>query len=712
VAHGEHSDPPRSGARRSLSSRVVRARARSSEHLVVQFFERPDHLFVLLVDVLLGPDLDVLVHVDYGHRVGDAARFADLLGDGDPPLRVHRRGDVGEPREAEGELLFLSLIGLAKRLEVPCPLRFRPDLDVGRVLETRDAVQDVRIYKGDNPSSYGGRLSSLIDVRMADGMTSGFGGTGEIGLISSKLTLQGPMIKEKLSFHLSGRRSYADLLMPYLNPPEYKDTRIYFYDTYGKLSARPSPGHTLELSVYSGRDVFRNDYAYSCYGNRMASLQWEFKGRNNLKGGTGITYSDYGYQLGTFHENKANSFEWKSDIKEFGFRQFFNLTFSSSQSLDFGFQLKHHLFDPCRIRGKGENSLLNDYTLTLGRAYEGSVYAEHAVRLSPGVNITYGIRLTGFADQASLLHKNEAKHLDSDQNKSIRDTKQHRLSGGPEPRLKVRWKVTGKWWMVLSYSRNQQFIHLANTSLAGNPLDVWFPSDEKIPPEISDQVVLGISGPLNRERLRLSFDAFCKKMTRSLEFEDHARLMGEENLAGHIVQGEGWAGGLEFMLAKDAGRFNGWISYAFTRSFKKFAEINNGESFPSSYDIPHDIAVVLNYSVSGRVNISAAWVFTSGKPYTAPATAAFINGTTVPLYASRNSSRAPDYHRLDLSMTVRNKPGRKFKSEWIFSVYNVYNRKNVMSLQFIPEEQNVFDLELNRNYLFPIMPSVSYRIMF
>jgi hypothetical protein len=166
------------------------------------------------------------------------------------------------------------------------------------------------------------------------------------------------------------------------------------------------------------------------------------------------------------------------------------------------------------------------------------------------------------------------------------------------------------------------------------------------------------------------------------------------------------------MLAKDAGRFNGWISYAFTRSFKKFAEINNGESFPSSYDIPHDIAVVLNYSVSGRVNISAAWVFTSGKPYTAPATAAFINGTTVPLYASRNSSRAPDYHRLDLSMTVRNKPGRKFKSEWIFSVYNVYNRKNVMSLQFIPEEQNVFDLELNRNYLFPIMPSVSYRIMF
>lgn len=575
-----------------------------------------------------------------------------------------------------------------------------------------DAIKEVQVFKGNNPSALGGRLSSVFDVKMADGMTPEIQGVTEIGLISSKLTLNGPIIKEKLSFNISGRRSYADLFMPYLNPPDYKDTRIYFYDTYGKLTACLSPGHTLSLSTYLGRDVFRNHYAYSGYGNKMASLQWEFKGKNGLNGGSGITYSDYTYQLGTYHANKPNSFSWESGIKEYGFRQYFNMPISSSQTLDFGLQLKYYHFDPYIITGKGQNSLLNDYTLAMGQGFEGAIYAEHSFQLSPRFKVKYGIRLTGFTDPASLLRINKSDALDDHPSDKNTGNWHENISGGPEPRLRISYRFFREWWAGLSFSRNQQFIHLANTSLAGNPLDVWFPSDDKILPERSDQVVLGINGPFIKGKIKLSIEAFYKKMNRSHEFQDHARLIGEVDFSDEIIQGEGWASGLEIMLIKESGKVSGWISYAYTRSFKKFHEINNKQPFPSSYEIPHDVSAVISYTISERFNMSAAWVFSSGKPYTAPASAAYISGIIVPVYASRNSSRAPDYHRLDLSLTLCSKPSRKLNSEWIFSVYNVYNRKNVMNLQLIPEENNAFDLKLNRNYLFPILPSVSYRVKF
>ncbi len=576
-----------------------------------------------------------------------------------------------------------------------------------------DAVKEVTLYKGDIPAAYGGRLSSLLDIRMRDGNARYFSATGSIGTVSSKLTLEGPLVKDRTTFLVSGRRTYADLFLPLAKNEEIRDNRLYFYDLNLKLTHQINEKNRLFLSGYAGRDIFKNPFALMGFGNRTASLRWNHLFSPKLFFNLTLLRSEFDYEIGTL-EADENSFRWTSLLRDHAFRADFTHYLSVAQTLRYGFNATHHRFFPGDVRGVGDLTRFPDYILPDSRALEQAFYLSDEVKLNNRFFVKAGLRLAFFRNMGpGTYYRYNEDYLPSD---SVVFGKGEIVNTylRPEPRLAFTFLLNDKSSFKGSLSRTAQFLMLAQNSTAGNPLDIWFPASPNVKPQISDQVALGYFRNSGKGMFEFSAEAYYKIFRQVTDFKDHAWLILNRHLEGELRFGKGSAYGIETLVRKTEGHLTGWLSYTWSRSFRQIAEINEGRQYPAPFDKPHTVNVVASYDPGRRVAGSVTWVYATGLPVTFPTGRASFGDLLIPVYSDRNEYRMPDYHRMDLSLTFKgkSKPGKKWHSEWNLSVYNLYDRHNTWSINFIRDDIHPDVTYAEKTYLFSVIPAITYNFKF
>jgi hypothetical protein len=576
-----------------------------------------------------------------------------------------------------------------------------------------DAIKDVRLYKGDIPASSGGRLSSLLDVRMKDGNSKKLEGTGGIGTISSRFTLEGPIIKDVSSFIVSGRRTYIDLFFPLLKNKDIKDTRIYFYDLTTKINYTINENNRIYISGYFGRDILKYTTAGFGYGNQTLTLRWNHLFSKKLFLNTSAIFSKYDYYLGS-KMNDASSFKWESDMKDYSLKFNFNYYLNPANSIQFGLQSTYHRFNPGIARGEGSQSLMNEIKIPDNYAIEHGLYAMNEQIITPELTVKYGIRLSVFQN----IGKATVFHYDNKYNSTgstIYDSGDlFNTYAKLEPRVGVTYAFNQSNSIKSSYSRTFQYVQQASNSQGGTPLDIWFPASPNVKPQRSDQFAIGYFNNSKDNTIESSAEVYYKKLYNVVDFKEFANLLLNEKLDGELRIGKGRAYGLELMSRINHKNLGGWISYTYSRTFRTIPTIENGREYRAPYDKPHNISIVFSYDMSSRITLSANWLYSTGQPFTAPVGRAEILGSLIPFYSQRNGERYPDYHRLDLAISIKPKKNqnRLWKGEWNISIYNVYNRKNAWAINFIQDPDNGNITYAEKTYLFPIIPSVNYNFKF
>ena len=576
-----------------------------------------------------------------------------------------------------------------------------------------DAVKDIKLYKGDIPADYGGRLSSLLDVRMKDGNMKKFSGSGGIGTISSRLTLEGPIIKDRTSFLIAGRRTYADIFLPFAKQEDVRKSTMFFYDFNAKLNHIFNEKNRLFVSAYLGRDVFENPFAGMAFGNQTYSVRWNHLFSGKLFSNFTLIHSRYDYELGT-PEGEANSFSWKSRMKDYSAKADMNYFITPEHTLKFGLISTYHDFEPGNARGLGDNSLFTEFIMPSSYALENGLYLSAESSVGDRWNFKYGLRFSSFHNIGPATIYNYSEDYVALDSTVYGSGDFFNYFGGLEPRLAMSFMLNDVSSLKASYSRTRQYIHLAQNSTAGTPLDVWFPSSPNVNPQISDQVALGFFRNLWGDRLEASIEAYYKKIDNAIDFRDHASLLMNRYMEGELRIGEGTSYGLEFLVRKNTGRLNGWISYTYSRTERVVPEINNGDAYVAPYDRPHDLAIVLNYEISKRIWVSGNWVYTTGLPVTFPTGRFEYMGNIAPVYSNRNAYRMPDYHRLDLSVSLagKDKPQRKWRWDLNLSAYNAYARKNAWTINFVQDELDPNVTHAEMTYLFSIIPALTFNFHF
>ena len=575
-----------------------------------------------------------------------------------------------------------------------------------------DAIKDVKLYKGDIPARYGGRLSSVLDVRMRDGNMKRFSGTGGIGIISSRLTLEGPIVKDRSSFLISGRRTYADLFLALSSDEVIRDNKLYFYDFNAKANYMIGENDRIYLSGYFGRDVFKNEFARMLIGNATGTLRWNHVFSQQLFSNVTLLYSHYTYSLGT-PPGEPTGFEWLSHLEDIQLKTDMTWYPHPDHTLRFGFSSIYHTFDPGVARGVGEETIFTEYALPKTHGLESGLYASNEQKIGSRLTVKYGLRFSLFQNvgPATVYRYDDNFNVSDSVAYSRGDF--YKTYSGLEPRLGIAWLLDEKSSLKASYTHNYQYLQLAQNSTAGTPLDIWFSASPNVEPQVADQVAMGYFRNFLNNKIEVSAEVYYKSIRNAIDFKDHAELLLNKYLEGELRFGKAWSYGLELMVRMPEGRLNGWVSYTFSRTFREFEDINNGNKYPAPYDSPHDVSIVANYEISPRLSVSTNWVYATGRPVTFPTGRAVVEGAIVPIYSDRNSYRMPAYHRLDFSLTLRGKPKeRRFKGEWVFSVYNAYNRHNAWAINFVQDESDPYTTYAQKTYLFGIVPSITYNFKF
>jgi len=576
-----------------------------------------------------------------------------------------------------------------------------------------DAIKDVKLYKGDIPAEYGGRLSSLLDVRMKDGNIKRFSASGGIGTISSRLTLEGPIVRDKTSYILAGRRTYADLFLPFAKQQDVRDSELYFFDLNAKVNHIINEKNRIFVSGYGGRDVFANPFARMAFGNQTYSFRWNHLFSNQLFSNFTLIHSRYDYELGT-PEGDANSFLWESRMRDYSMKADMSYFITPEHTLRFGFISTYHDFMPGSARGLGDDALFTEFTLPSNFALENGVYASAESTLGERWSLRYGLRYSSFHNVGRATVYEYTDNFSATDSSVYGKGHFYNSFGGLEPRIAVSFLLGENSSLKASYSRTRQYVHLAQNSTAGTPLDIWFPSSPNVEPQISDQIAAGYFRNLWDDRLEFSTEVYYKNMQNTIDFKDHAMLLLNHYMEGELRIGEARSYGLELLVRKDRGKLTGWVSYTLSKTIREVDWINRGEPYAAPYDKPHDFAIVLNYEISRRMWVSANWVYSTGLPVTFPTGRFEYLGNIAPVYSDRNAYRMPDYHRLDASVSLRSKEkeGRRWRSEWNLSVYNAYARKNAWAINFVQDEQNPSVTYAEMTYLFSIIPALTYNFYF
>ena len=589
-----------------------------------------------------------------------------------------------------------------------------------------DAVKDVKLYKGGIPSRYGGRLSSILDVRMKEGNSKNLEVKGGVGLIFSRLSVEGPIVKDKASFIVAGRRSYIDVLAAPLLNDGLSGSVLNFYDLTLKTNVDINERNRLFLSGYFGRDNFGfGDDAGFNWGNSTATMRWNHLFNDKLFSNITFYFSDYDYQI-NFGDTSENAFDWNAQIVNYSLKPEMTYFINPKNTLRFGGQAIVYEFEPGNAVGVSEGEV-NDFSLDKKYALEGGVYIEHESDIGDRIQMNYGLRLSyfnyageatayTFGDAEAGIRRPVTSFTDFDQWESVQ------TYTNLEPRFSIKYQMNPTSSLKASYNRMAQYIHLVSNTTASTPVDLWLPSTNNIEPQIADQVALGYFKNFKDNTYELSTEVYYKRMDNLVDYIDGADLILNEFIEGDLLAGIGRAYGWEMMIKKNKGAFSGWLSYTLARTERQIEGINNGEWYPSRFDQTHNLSMTSFYELNDRLSFSANFVILTGTPTTFPTSRYEQQGYVIPhnVNESRNNIRIPTYHRLDVSATLEGKRNkeRRWQNQWVFSIYNLYNRRNPFSIFFqqagdrIPVGNPVNTEAIRLSVIGSIVPSVSYNFKF
>lgn len=580
-----------------------------------------------------------------------------------------------------------------------------------------DAVKNIELFKGGIPAEYGGRLSSVLDVRMNEGNTQRIKGSAGIGMISSRFTIEGPIIKDKMSFLLTARRTYMEVLRPFITDTTAKKSNLYFFDLNAKINYQINQNNRIFLSGYFGRDI--NDFGdmFSMnYGNATGTIRWNHIYEDKLFSNLTLIYSNFNYNLGV--PNGSMAFKWLSNIIDYSLHNDYTYYLNPSNTIKFGVQATYHTIRPGKTETSSE-SYVQPMSYPENHALETAIFISNEQKLGSKITLLYGFRLSAFQNmgETTLYHYNE--------NYLVYDSTEYgsgdffNTFSSLEPRFNFRYSFNDKNSFKFSYNRTAQYLQLASNSTATFPLDMWFMSNPNIKPQRADQVATGYFRNFLDNSLEFSVETFYKKIYNAVDFKDHAVLVPQQYLEGELRIGTAHSYGIEFLLRKQTGKLTGWLSYSYIRTFRNIPAINNGKEFPPPYDKPHNVTVVLNYEISKKFDAGLNWIYTSAIPVTVPTQGSYYGNAWIPSYSARGGTRIPGtaYHRLDLSMNYYFKTFKK-ESSLNLSIYNAYNRHNAFAIYFrqkkpIEDDPSSYNqIEVVKLYLFPIIPAITYNISF
>ncbi|MFA8300106.1 MAG: TonB-dependent receptor domain-containing protein [Hyphomicrobiales bacterium] len=565
-----------------------------------------------------------------------------------------------------------------------------------------DIVRNVEFYKGEIPARYGGRLSSVIDIKMKEGSKERLSFDGSVGLVASRLTVQSPLFNKNTSFIISGRYSYAGQLLNLIsgvganfreiNQNFTSGNTVNFYDLNVKVNTEINKNNRLYISAYKGSDDFYFQVVSSRmkmkWGNQTATLRWNSILSDKIFMNSSLIYSNYDYSYRLLDDSR--DFNWTAGLTELQQKTDFDFYLNPNNHIRFGYNVSSTFFEPGTITpGSRSNSRL--ISIDKKRAYNGSIYLSNDQNIGSRIGLYYGLRASWFVNDTD---KEKAQYLNL------------------EPRASVSYKITPNLDAKVSYVRTNQYLHMLSNSSLGLPTDIWVPSSEDLKPQKADQYSLGLFSNFDNGAYSLSAEVFLKNFHDIVDFKDNSDLFVNSDFISQVRIGEGKAKGFELLLKKNKGKLTGWLSYTYSNAERKIDGVNNDEWYPSSYDRTHSLKLIMSYKLSQSWTANMNFTYSTGSPTTVPIGRYVYQNASFLEYSKRNEYRLPDYHRLDFAFkysNVKNKD-RRWKSEWNFGLYNAYGRENVFS--FFVKQEGLNQLKAYKLYLFKFMPTVTYNFKF
>ena len=567
-----------------------------------------------------------------------------------------------------------------------------------------DAIKDATIIKGNSPSQYGGRLSSVLDVKMKEGNNQDYTVNGGIGLISSKVSVEGPLQKNKSSFILSGRRTYADVFLKATE--KFKDNILYFYDLNAKANYQINAKNKVYISGYFGRDELGlgQDFGID-WGNKTGTIRWNKIISNKLFLNTSFIYSDYNYNVKL--KNGETNFNINSEIKDVNLKQDYTFYTNNQNTLRFGFNTILHNIRPSTFSG----TVINSVAKTGRNGLENAVYLTNNFRTTSQLTIDYGLRLSMYTLMGGDVYNIYQNGVVSSSIK-LNPSSFGKTYINPEPRITTNYRINDETSIKAGYARNVQHLHLLSNSVASSPSDQWIGNSYNIKPEIADQISVGYVTKLFKNNFELTAEAYYKHLQNQIDYKDGAEINTVSDVESVLLYGIGRAYGLELLLKKKEGRLTGWIGYTLSKTERRIDGINEGKWYNARQDRTHDISVVGIYDLNDRWSISGVFVYNTGDAVTYPTGKYNVQGQTLYQYAARNDNRMPAYHRLDFSATYEKNKTKRRHGSWNFSLYNVYGRENAFRISFKDDPNDPTRTQIIRTALFKWVPSVTYQFKF
>ncbi len=569
-----------------------------------------------------------------------------------------------------------------------------------------DALKDASIIKGNSPAQYGGRLSSVMDVKMKDGNNKEYNVNGGIGLISSRLSVEGPLQKEKSSFIVSGRRTYADVFLKATD--DFKDSKLYFYDLNLKANYQINENNRLYVSGYFGRDVLGLGNTFSTdWGNTTATLRWNSIINSKLFSNTSFIYSNYDYKVSL--TSNDNTFGLDSQIQDWNLKQDFSWFAGNKHSVRFGLQSIYHTITPSSASGTSVSSFPRNSRYS----WENALYINDDFKATEKLTVNYGLRLSMF----SVLGGDTFNLYDNGVltgSKLLEKGKFGKTYVNLEPRITANYRINEVSSIKGGYSRNTQNLHLLSNSSSGNPTDQWIGSSYTVKPEIADQISAGYSRNFNNNNYEINAEVYYKSMQNQIDFKNGAEIVfdGAADVESELLFGKGRAYGLEVIAKKKSGKLTGWISYTLSKTERKINGINDNNWYNARVDKTHDLSVVATYELNHKWSLSGLFLYSTGNAVTFPTGKYELQGQTIFQYSKRNADRMPAYHRMDLSATYEPGKNKRFQSSWSFGVYNVYGRENAYTIAFEDNPDKPGTTRAMQTSLFRFVPNVTYNFKF
>jgi len=568
-----------------------------------------------------------------------------------------------------------------------------------------DAIKDATLIKGNGPAQYGGRLSSVLDVKMKEGNNKNYTVNGGLGLISSRLSIEGPIQEDKSSFILSGRRTYADVFLKATD--KFKDNILYFYDFNAKANYKIDAKNRIYFSGYFGKDELGLGSSFRInWGNKTGTIRWNRIVNNKLFLNTSFVYSDYNYNVGL--KNGETNFNVNSNIKDINIKQDYTFYMNPKNTIRFGFNSILHTITPSTFSGTVNNNINK-----VGRnGLENAIYFNNNYKANQQLTLDYGLRVSGY----SIMGGDEYNLYDDNNSKTSSILLQKSAFGKTylnlEPRVTANYRINDVSSLKVAYARNVQHLHLLSNATAASPSDQWIGDSYNIKPELADQTSVGYTRNFKNNMYEIGAEIYYKSMQHQLDYKDGTNINTIADVESALLYGVGRAYGFEFLAKKKIGLFSGWISYTLSKTERKIEGINGGNWYNAKQDRTHDVSIVTIVELNSKWSVSGVFVYNTGNAVTFPTGKYSLGGQTIYQYANRNANRMPTYHRLDLSVTYEDKKRKKLVGSWNFSLYNVYGRENAYRISFQDDPLDKSKTQVVQTALFRWVPSITYNFKF